>query len=409
MKVLQINATFGQGSTGVIVEHLHQCCLQNGIKSYIACPILSDVETKNDNFYKIGNWCTRKWHALMSRIAGKQAYYSKCSTRRFIKWVQSINPDVVHLHNLHSNYIHLNLLLKYLSIHDIPTIITMHDCWYFTGGCFHYTNVECSKWHHRCGRCPKRMEDTPSYLYDATKKILKDRKKYLTSIPRLYLVGCSKWVVEEAKKSVLKNCNIQHINNGFDLDIFRPTPSSMAKKLGLEGKHILLGAASKWLSTVNKETLNYFIKEMPDNYILVLFGASEHKYLYPNVMLYGYTANQYEMAQLYSMAEVFVNCSREDTLSSLNLEAQACGTPVVTYEATGNKETVGEGCGYVVETGNACVLWMQAKRVIETKDGTFSIKCQKWVKQEFDKKNYEKYVQLYREAVGESIVDDIVN
>ena len=402
MKVLQINATFGQGSTGVIVEHLHQCCLQNGIKSSIACPILSDVETKNDNFYKIGNWCTRKWHALMSRIAGKQAYYSKCSTRRFIKWVQSINPDVVHLHNLHSNYIHLNLLLKYLSIHDIPTIITMHDCWYFTGGCFHYTSVGCDKWKSTCGDCPKRLNDTKAYIYDASKKILKDRYKYLTSIPRLYLVGCSKWIADEARKSQLKKCDIRHIYNGFNLNVFKPTYSDKTLLQKLEHKHILLGPASKWLLDVNKDTLNFFIDNMPKDYALLLFGSSaQEKKIADNVVLYGYISNRYELAQLYTLADVFVNCTREDTLSSINLEAQACGTPVVTYDSTGCLETVGGKQDYAVKTGDAEKLLANTIKVIENNKKNSS-ECINFIHTSFDiNKNAYLYINLYKDVVKE--------
>ena len=326
VRVLQINAVYGCGSTGTIVQEIQSCCEKNGIEGFVAYSQTRLPASEIHNGYKIGNKLTEKWHALMSRVAGKQAYYNRFSTWLFLRWVDRIKPDVVHLHNLHSNYIHLNMLLKYLAKRDIATVITMHDCWYFTGGCFHYTNASCYKWQHGCGNCPKRKDDTPAYLYDATKRILKDRKKYLTAIQRLYLVGCSKWVADEARKSILKDCNIRFIYNGFDLDVFKPTPSDMAKELGIEGKNILLGPASKWLSDVNKETLEYFINAMPDDYVLVLFGAKEHKkYLSKNVLLYGYTSSRVEMAQLYSMADVFVNCSREDTLSSLRRNCKLFG------------------------------------------------------------------------------------
>lgn len=401
MRVLQINAVYGCGSTGTIVQEIQSCCEKNGIEGFVAYSQTRLPASEIHNGYKIGNKLTEKWHALMSRVAGKQAYYNRFSTWLFLRWVDRIKPDVVHLHNLHSNYIHLNMLLKYLTKRDIATVITMHDCWYFTGGCFHYTNASCYKWQHGCGNCPKRKDDTPAYLYDATKRILKDRKKYLTAIPRLYMVGCSKWVADEARKSVLKDCNISYIHNGFDLDVFKPTPSDLAHKLCIERKHILLGPASKWLSDVNKETLDYFIKAMSDDYVLVLFGARKHNsYLTKNVLLYGYISNREEMAQLYSMADVFVNCSREDTLSSLNIEAQACGTPVVTYDATGSRETVGTGCGYAVETNNPCDLWVQTKSVIEKGDKTISEMCLMWVEQEFNSTyNYDKYVLIYREAI----------
>ena len=399
MKIVQVNAVFGSLSTGTVMWNIQKRCLDYGIDAYVAYALTDIPNERIINGYKIGNKLTEKWHALMSRVAGKQAYYNRFTTWLFLRWMDGIKPDVVHLHNLHSNYIHLNMLLKYLAKRDIATVITMHDCWFFTGGCFHYTNAGCNKWQFECGHCPKKKLDTPAYLCDASSQILQDRKKYLKAIPRLYLVGCSKWIADEARKSVLKDCNIRYIYNGFDLDVFKPTLTNLAQKLGIEGKHILLGPASKWLSIVNKEALDYFIESMPEDYVLVLFGAKEHnKYLTKNVLLYGYTSSREEMAQLYSTADVFVNCSREDTLSSLNLEAQACGTPVVTYEATGNKETVGAGCGFAVETGDAKALFEATEQVLTRRKESYSTKCKEWVHENFDKQtNYENYIRLYRE------------
>lgn len=401
MRVLQVNATYGVGSTGKIVQDILNCCETHGIEGYVAYSTSNLPASLVPKGYKIGNVPSEKWHALLSRIGGRQAYFNRFNTWLFLRYLDKIKPDIVHLHNLHSNYIHLNMLLNYLAKNDIVTVITMHDCWYFTGGCFHYTNAGCNKWQYSCGNCPKRRDDTPAYLFDSTKKILQDRKEYLTAIPRLYLVGCSQWVADEARKSVLKNCNIRHLYNGFDLNVFKPSPSNLVQRLGIEGRHILLGPASKWLSGVNKDTLEYFIINMPKDYMLILFGyIGEDKVLSDNVMLYGYTSGREEMAQLYSMADVFVNCSREDTLSSLNLESQACGTPVVTYEATGSKETVDGVCGYAVETGNAEALWLGSKKVVEKGKSSFAEACVNMIKKQFNKvDNYNKYIQLYHEII----------
>lgn len=401
MRIVQINAIHGSLSTGVIMADIQQRCIDNGIDAYVAYSLLGIPKDRVVNGIRIGSVFDEKLHALLCRICGKQGYFSTLSTKRFIYQLDKIKPDIVHLHNLHNNYINLNILLQYLAKHDIATVITMHDCWYFTGGCFHYTDVGCHRWQSCCGYCPKRMSDTPAYLCDMSKQILKDRKKYLTAIPRLYIVGCSQWVAEEARKSVLKHCNIRHIYNGFDLDVFKPIPSDIAKKLGLEGKRILLGPASKWLSEVNKDTLEYFIKYMPKDSVLVLFGAKEHnKYLTNNVLLYGFTKSRDEMAQLYSMAEVFVNCSREDTLSSLNIEAQACGTPVVTYEATGNKETVNGESSFSVPTGDAEALWKKVCEVKQIEKHSLTLACRNWIVTNFEKnKNCEKYIQLYQQII----------
>lgn len=351
MKVLQINATYDLGSTGTIIKDIRECCEKNGIDCYVVYAF--SKEKKVEKGYKIGNWLSNKLHALLSRIAGKQAYYSYFPTIAFLKYLDRLRPDVVHLHNLHSNYINLPLLLKYLAKNDIKTVITLHDCWWYTGGCFHYTLAGCDKWLKSCGNCPKRKQDTPAYLCDTSAKILADRKKYLLAIPQLTIVGVSEWISNEARKSFLSKTNVQTIRNGIDLNVFKPTPSDIRERLGLEGKFIILGPASKWLQSYNKNALDYFAHNMKPDEVLVLFGVDKTKHPLPsNVMLYGYTQNRQELAELYSCADIFVNTTREDSLALINLEAQACGTPVVTFDATGPKESVDNQCSFSVPAGN---------------------------------------------------------
>lgn len=405
MKIVQINAIYGSLSTGVIMADIQQRCIDNGIDAYVAYSLLGVPENMVVNGIRIGNAFDEKLHALLSRACGKQGYYSTLSTIKFIRNLEKIKPDIVHLHNLHNNYINLNLLLQYLAKHDIATVITMHDCWYFTGGCYHYSDIRCHRWQSSCGHCPKRYQEIPAYLCDSSAQILKDRKRFLNAIPRLYIVGCSRWVADEARKSVLSNCNIRHIYNGFDLDVFKPTPSDMANRLGIESKFILLGPASKWMSEVNKETLQCFVKALPPECVMVLFGAKNtKKTVAKNVILYGYTQSREEMAQLYSMADVMVNCSREDTLSSLNLEAQACGTPVITYEATGSKETVDGECGFAVETGNAKRLFECVELIKRNTKAKYSAACRRWIENNFKKENnYQLYLDLYKEIVHKNV------
>ena len=398
MKVVQINAIYGNKSTGTIARDIVDCCENNGIKPYAAYSVGSDLQGVNN--IRIGNVFIAKCHALLSRISGKQAYYSRYSTWRFLKNLDKIKPDVVHLHNLHSNYINLKMLLRYLADHDIATVITMHDCWYFTGGCTHYTAVGCDKWQKKCGNCPQKSE-IKAYLYDSTARILADRKKYLTVIPRLTLVGASEWIANEAKKSLLNKVNITYIHNGFDFDVFKPSVSTLRRDLGIENKKIILGPAGKWLSSVNKSTFEYFVNHLDESMVLVLFGCADLSIYVPsNVLLLGYTNNRQEMAALYSSADVFVNCSIEDTLSSINIECQACGTPVVTYDSTGNKETVDGQCGFALKAGDLESLWERTLKILDTGKAYYSKMCQDFVHQNFSKNNYMQYIELYKDLTS---------
>lgn len=400
MKILQINAVYGRGSTGIIVRDLHMLCNQEGIECYVASQDVNVLSTKGG--YHIGNKIDYKLHALLCRIAGKQAYFSKQATRNFLKYIDSISPDIIHLHILHNNYIHLNLLLQYIAVKHIKTVVTLHDCWYYTGGCFHYTNVKCDKWKDRCGNCIKQRLDTPAYLYDASTQILSDRIKYFSAISDLTFVGCSEWVTSEISKSRLKDCGkIMCIHNGFDLNTFKPRISNLKEQLGLKNKFVILGPATKWLQDVNKSELDYFSRKLPNNCVLLLFGCKATDVnIASNVIPYGFTSDRDELASLYSMADVMVNCSREDTLSSLNLECQACGTPVVTYDATGSKETVDGISGYAVETGNYNKLYAKTMDIYTKGKNYYSKGCRQFIENEFEKEtNYQKYISLYRDLL----------
>ena len=192
MKVMQINAVYGVGSTGVIVEDLHNLSLKNGIESYVSYSTTNKNPAEIENGYVIGDTLGKKIHAVLSRVGGKQAYFSSSATKKLIGHIESVKPDIVHLHNLHSNYVNLNLLLDYLAKKDIATVVTLHDCWFYTGGCFHYTAAGCNKWQEACGNCPKKKQDTPALLTDNSAKILADRKKYFGKIKNLIMTGVFK-------------------------------------------------------------------------------------------------------------------------------------------------------------------------------------------------------------------------
>ena len=397
MRILQINAVYGHGSTGTIVRDIEQLCYAKGIECLVASPDPAVRQAKRG--YVIGNTIDHKLHAALSRIYGKQAYYSRCATRSLLKYMDREQPDIVHLHNLHSNYIHLNMLLDYLAKRDIITIVTLHDCWFYTGGCFHYANAGCYRWLEKCGNCPKQKLDTPAHLKDCSAQILADRRKYLLAIPRLTVTGVSEWIASEARRTFLKDTKVVTSHNGVDLNVFKPTPSDFRQRLGLEGKYVILGPASKWLSDVNKEVLDKFTKLMHPDEVLLLFGVDvqDTSNLPKNVITYGYTKNREELAQLYTMADVFVNCTREESLSLINIEAQACGTPVVTFDATATPETVDGIYSLSTQVGNPDRLYESVENIRYNNDGELSKQVISFASKNYDLySNYEEYLNLYK-------------
>ena len=396
MRVLQVNAVYGVGSTGVIVEDIHKLSIEKGIESYVAYSTTNKCKVPNG--YKIGNNLGKKIHALFSRINGMQAYFSRYATRQFIQYIDRIKPDIVHLHNLHSNYINLNMLLKYLAKKDIKTVITLHDCWFYTGGCFHYTSSDCYKWLSGCGNCPKKMSDTPAYLFDRSKDILADRKELFGKIKNLTVTGVSQWILDEAKRGIFHKNKGVIIYNGVDTELFCPTDSDLRKKYNSEDKFIILAPANKMLNPANKKVFEEVVESLDDNAVIWLFACPKERQnsLADKVVPIDFIAEREELIKLYSAADVMLNPTREESLSLLNVECLSCGTPVITFKNTGVKETVDNLSSFAVENGDVQAVLEKLDLIKQKGKSYFSANCQKHVAEKFEKKkNYNRYIELY--------------
>lgn len=398
IKISQVNAVYGRGSTGTIVKDLQRRCKEEKIwcetvfsQSY--CPV--------EVGYQIGNKVNNAVHSIMSRIDGKQGYYSHLSTFKLLRHYNKLKPDIIHLHNLHSSFINLPMLLRYAAQNDIAVVATLHDCWFYTGGCTHYTHSNCYKWKENCGNCPQRYEEFPAFLYDASSSMLKDRISLFGAIKRLYVVGVSQWIANEGKQLVFKHANLCTIHNGIDTDFYYHVVSEFRKKHQLEGKFVILAPANKWFLRINSESFEYFAKHLDNDMRIVFFGdGADESRMNANMINIGYVHSREEIREIYSAVDVMVNFTREESLSLLNVEVQACGTPVITYSNTGVKETVDGECGFAVENGNPEAAWKAMMQIKKNTKTFYSANCQIWVKKEFDRnKNYTKYISLYKDIV----------
>ncbi len=392
MKILQINAVYGYKSTGIIAKDIESLLNKNGHNSYVA---YQTAVNPPENSYKIGNIYDYKFHAVYSRIFGKQAYASKLATIRLIRYIKRISPDIVHFHNLHSNYVNLNILCDYLAKKKIPVVITMHDCWFFTGKCTHYAAVKCDKWQSTCGNCPQNKNEQPSLFFDCTQKVLKDKTDHLNKIPNLTLVGCSKWIANEAEKSLIKNADIYVIYNGVDTSIFTPHNSDFKDKHNLKRKFTILGFANKWCLDINKETTEKIIRENSDADIVIVGCTKEQEIMFQsfeNVICIGYINDRQELADIYASSDVFINLTHADTLPTVNMESICCGTPVITYDCCGSPELVDSDCGYVVEENNTEAI---LQKINEIKENPLHFDVKEKQKK-FDKNTcYDKYLDIY--------------
>ncbi len=392
MKIVQINATSGAGSTGKICESISEILTVNKTENYI---FYSAGNSNRNNSIKYMTEIEIKQGALEARIRGNYGFNSSWATKRLIKKLNAIDPDVVHLHNIHGHNCNLDLLFSYLKEKQKNIIWTFHDCWAFTGSCTYFSFVKCDKWKTKCEKCPKAHEF--SWFFDTSTKLYQ-KKKQLFEDCKLTVVTPSVWLSELVQLSFLKNYPVEVINNGIDTSIFKPTKSDFRKKYNIkDDEKIVLGVGFEWGL---RKGLDVFIKLsgiLPSSYRIVLVGTNDSidKQLPDSIVSIHRTNNQKELAEIYSIADVFVNPTREDNYPTVNMEAIACGTPVVTFDNGGSPEMIDESCGIVVPPENMDELVDAIKRVVTGDDYTQEA-CLNKSLQFNQTKCFAKYLELYR-------------
>ncbi|MGB9796072.1 glycosyltransferase [Fervidobacterium gondwanense] len=340
MKVLQINSVCGVGSTGRIVWQIHEALKDAGHESYLAYG--REKSPNCTDAVRIGNKLDVYYHVFLTRFFDLHGFGSKNATRKFIKWFEHTNPDIVHLHNIHGYYINIEVLSSFLKDFHKPIVWTLHDCWPITGHCAYFTFAQCEKWKTGCYRCPEKRRYPKSILLDNSAYNYKKKKELFTGLRNLTIVTPSKWLAEIVKQSSLSEYPIRVIHNGIDTDVFKPTFGEFRKKYGLNGKFIILGVANKW---EERKGLQYFLElsdYLNNDEVIVLVGLSERQIrkLPKNIIGIKRTNNAKELAEIYTAADVFVNPTLEDNYPTVNLEAQACGTFVVAFDSGGTRETI---------------------------------------------------------------------
>lgn len=385
MKLVQINAICDGSSTGRICRELNDALLERGHEGLI---IYGNGHSEYAHARKVSGKYGVKLHGLMSRIFGKNAAYSPFATRKVIRLLKAYQPDVVHLQNIHGNFVNLKPLLKYLAKADIPTAVTLHDCWFFTGKCTHYTEQGCYKWQTGCHNCPKLKADIPSFALDRTAQMWKEKNCLFQAIPRLGVIGVSDWITGEGKKApCFSNAKqIRRIYNWIDTESFSPRESNIRQKLGIaEDQFMILCIGAGWArNTSRSRELLKLAGILDPAYTIVLAGSVDFADELPdNIRYIGYVHSVDELAQLYSAADVYVHMSREDTFGKVIAEAMACGTPAVVYDSTACPELVREGCGYAVPAGDTQALKAAIDQIRQNGKETFSAQCRVSVEPRF--------------------------
>lgn len=390
MVVVQINALCGTGSTGKICKSVSELLNEQRVENYV---LYSIGKSDYKNAYKYSNFYTQKFYALYSRVFGNNGFNSFTSTKRLINKLNEINPDIIHLHNIHSNDVNLALLFEFIKDKKIKVVWTFHDCWAFTGYCMHFDYIKCTKWHQQCDNCPQRC--TYSWFFDRSAEVF-GKKMAAYKDYHMVIVTPSNWLANLAKKSFMKNDDIRVINNGIDLSIFRPRTSDWKKQHHISKKFIVLGVSFEWSEKKGISTIIFLANHLGDDYQIVLVGTDDmtDKLLPNNIISIHRTNDQIELANIYSAADVLVNPTLEDTFPTVNMESIACGTPVVSFDTGGSPETIPEECGFIVEKGNEHAMLNAIISICEYKDYSRD-KCLA-CSSAFDMhKRFMEYIELY--------------
>ena len=394
MKVVQINTTCGIGSTGKICVAVSELLTRQGIENYI-------LYTQGESDYPLGikfaGKSYKKVQALKSRVFGNYGFNSQQATRKLIGHLERIQPDIVHLHNIHGHDCDLEMLFRYLKTKSVKLFWTFHDCWAFTGYCTYFDMVGCPRWKESCGGCPQRKGVT--WFFDRSRE-LHERKKELFSGLDLTIITPSHWLAGLVKESFLKDYPVKVIHNGIDLSVFKPTESDFRKKHNCGNKYVLLGVAFGWGARKGLDVFAELAKRLDESYQIVLVGTDDKvdKLLPKNIISIHRTQNQKELAEIYTAADIFVNPTREENYPTVNMESIACGTPVLTFRTGGSPEIPDEHSGCVVRENTAQALLEEVHKI--RVEQMFSVEdCLKRAESFDAEYKFEEYVRFYEKLM----------
>lgn len=401
MKVLQINMTYGKGSTGKIVADI-----MHGleVEEHEAYALYGYGEIEASNIYRTQNNIILYYMAILhSRLFGRSGFYNKRETKKLIYWIDKINPDIVHLHNIHGFYLNVEYLFRYLEEKGIYVVWTLHDCWSMTGHCACFDYVECDKWKTGCSHC-QQLKYYPICYVDRSRENYYTKKKCFTAIDitKMQLVVPSKWLGHIVEQSYLKLYPRKQIYNGVDLELFKPKKEDIKLKMDIQNKKMILAVTFGYNERKGILDLNILVDMLSTRYQIVLVGVplDKRKKIDDRIILMPKTDSQEDLANYYSAADVYVNVSLEEVLGMTNIEALACGTPVVTYSSGGSSECIDERTGIVVPKRNVEKLKIAIEEVIEKGKENYQEECVKRAKKVFDKNNMvEQYINVYKSMV----------
>lgn len=398
MKVLLINSMCGAASTGKIVAGIYSEIKAAGGSAKVAYGFRKAAIVPKCDRYRINNVFGYYSHNILAKLTDKTGLYSKHQTKKFIKWVESYNPDIVNIHNLHGYYINYEILFDYLISSNKKVVLTLHDCWDFTGHCAHFDMVGCNGFLSACKDCKHKNTYPKCWFKPEADKNYALKKRLFSAVKNLTVVTPSQWLSNLVKQSFLGNRDIRVINNGIDLSVFKPTESDIKNKLGIENKKMVLAVANSWNYGKGFDDINTIAEKLPKDTKIVMVGLEKRqlKAVNKNIIALTRTNSVKELASLYSAADVFINPTYEDTFPTVNIESLACGTPVITYNTGGSPEIIGKNCGNIIEKGDTMAVVSAISNFSKESIKEFCVKHA----QNYDiNDKFKRYIKLFEEKL----------
>jgi glycosyltransferase involved in cell wall biosynthesis len=404
VKLLQINIESNFGSTGRIAEGIGILAQNKGFESHIAYSRGSNPSALNSQL--IGNKAGQALHLLRTRIFGDHLNGSGKATEQLINFIDDIEPDIIHIHQVHGYYLHVPKLFRYLKEKEKKVVWTLHDCWSFTGHCSHYTKIDCQRWKEECHTCPQFKGYPTSYFIDRSKADFKLKKRLFTSMENLHLVAISDWLKEEVSKSFLNSLPISVIKNGVDLKTFKPMKVNQKlerEKRGITTKNLVIAAGTTWNSSKGLEDYKELGAILPDDTTLLLVGIPKDLQLgfSRSTICIERTESTEELALLYNIADAVISLSYQESFGLTIPEGLACGTPGIAYHNTALKEHISLKTGKLVTTGNVNEALQAIISLLQVGKSDLSDDCASFSREHYDReKNYQKYISLYQQILA---------
>lgn len=401
MRIIEINSV-NYGSTGGIMHQTAELARKEGDIVVTICP---DSHSNRSHFFSgdllFGSIFLRNISLRMAQFTGWHHLFYLYGTWRLLSIIKKKRPDLIHLHNIHGDFLNYPLFFRFIKKNRIKVVWTFHDCWSITGHCPHFEMVRCYKWKTGCFECT-RYHEYPYCRVDDSKLMYRLKKKWFTGIDFMTLVAPSKWMKELINQSYLKDYKTVQIYNGIDINVFKPLNSDFRKNHNCENKKILLGVAFEWGKRKGLDVFIELSRRLDNTFQIVLVGTDKQvdAILPKNIISINRTSSQMELVEIYTAADLFVNPTREEMFGLVNAEALACGTPVITFRSGGSPEVIDESCGIIVEKDDVDNLVQEILKICS--NNPFSAEdCRKRALL-FDKQNtFHQYLELYHSSYNE--------